>query len=150
MTTTYSSLEFFKKMTQKSLTITTLDNQNAEYEGACFTSEETSYRSRLGKLTPKKKGYFIAMWEKDPKNNNQAYDVETFPDYLSVVILNGNKQGVFLFPKDVLLAKKILRTNQQPGKMAFRLYPTWETNLNPTATKTQAWQTTYFTDYSII
>lgn len=32
--------------------------------------------------------------------------------------------------------------------MAFRVYPSWENNLNQTATKTQEWQVQYFIDLS--
>ncbi|MEG0256504.1 MAG: MepB family protein [Vagococcus sp.] len=45
-------------------------------------------------------------------------------------------------------AKKILRTSEQKGKMALRVYPTWLTDLNPTATKTQKWQAPFFFDMS--
>ncbi|MDU1373352.1 MAG: MepB family protein, partial [Staphylococcus epidermidis] len=34
------------------------------------------------------------------------------------------------------------------GKMAFRVYPTWEKDLNRVAHKTQEWQKQYFIDMS--
>ncbi|MFW7395241.1 MepB family protein, partial [Vagococcus fluvialis] len=59
--------------------------QNEEYEGYTFNIGETAYRSRLAKLTPKKKGYFVAFWEKDDTNQNQAYSFKNSPDYLIIV-----------------------------------------------------------------
>lgn len=124
------------------------EEQNSEYEGMSFNSGNTSYRSRLAKLTPKKKGYFVAFWEKDEHNINQAFSFDESPDNVIIVILDETKKGLFIFPKKVLLNKKILRTSSQKGKMAIRVYPSWESNLNPTATKTQQWQIPYFFDIS--
>lgn len=122
--------------------------QNADYEGYTFLVNKLSYRSRLAKLTPKKKGYFVAFWEKNTQNSNQAYSYTESPDYLIVTIIDDNKKGLFLFPKEILLTKKILMTDTQKGKMAIRVYPTWETELNQTAEKTQNWQCQYFIDLS--
>ncbi|WP_186364991.1 MepB family protein, partial [Staphylococcus argensis] len=53
-----------------------------------------------------------------------------------------------IFPKHVLFHKGILRHHESKGKMAFRVYPTWEKDLNRVAQKTQAWQKQYFIDMS--
>lgn len=124
------------------------EKQNADYEGHTFSMNHQTYRSRLGKKTPKKNGYFVAFWEKNPANQNQAFDFEASPENLLIVIKDENNIGFFNFPKSVLEQKKILRTKTQPGKMAIRLYPIWETDLNPTAQKTQNWQVPYFTNLS--
>lgn len=58
------------------------------------------------------------------------------------------KKGYFQFPKSVLIKHHILTNNDIVGKMAFRVYPTWEYDLNKTALKTQSWQSHYFTDLS--
>ncbi|BAX69963.1 hypothetical protein LEUCM_00525 [Leuconostoc suionicum] len=47
-----------------------------------------------------------------------------------------------------MVTRKILNSGTNTGKMAFRVYPTWETGLNNTAIKTQQWQQTYFIDIS--
>lgn len=60
-----------------------------------------------------------------------------------------NHNGLFLFPKSVLLKHKILSGFQSKGKMGIRVYPIWENNLNKTAIKTQKWQLEYFLDLSI-
>lgn len=143
------SIDFIKSQPAfQELTKLTPEIQNEEYEGYTFSVGETTYRSRLAKLTPKKKGYFVAFWEKDDTNQNQAYDFKNSPDYLVIVILDDTKKGLFVFPKEVLHQQNILKTDTQKGKMAIRVYPSWETDLNPTATKTQKWQQVYFTDLS--
>lgn len=124
------------------------EKQNIDYEGMTFTIDNTSYRSRLAKLTPKKKGYFVAFWEKNENNINQAFSFANCPDKVVITIIDKQKKGLFIFPKEVLKAKKILRTSEQKGKMALRVYPTWLTDLNPTATKTQKWQAPFFFDMS--
>lgn len=123
-----------------------LEKQNKEYEGALITINHTQYRSRLAKLTPKKKGYFVAFWEKDNHKKNQAFSYEESPEKLIVAIIDESKKGLFIFPKTILLEQGILRTDSQKGKMAIRIYPSWETDLNSSATKTQKWQVPYFVD----
>lgn len=52
--------------------------------------------------------------------------------------------GKFVFPKDVLLEQGILKHHHQPGKMAFRVYPTWDSVTSKQAMKTKQWQSRYF------
>lgn len=118
--------------------------QNEAYEGCLFSIDACTFRSRLAKKTPKKKGYFVVFWEKDVKNKNQAYAVEKSPDIMVITIIDGDKCGQFLFPKEVLRKQGILRNGESKGKMGVRVYPIWETDLNPSALKTQKWQIPYF------
>ena len=120
------------------------EDQNKEYEGASFLAKGVTYRSRLAKQTPKKKGAFVAFWEKTQAGNNQAFLAEESPEYLLVAVQEQERRGVFCFPQSVLIEKKIYRTTNQKGKMAMRVYPSWATELNSTALKTQQWQTSYF------
>lgn len=125
-----------------------VEEQNQAYEGLTFELNDETYRSRLAKKTPNKKGYFVVFWEKNRQNNNQPYAFESAPNQLIVLILDEEKQGVFLFPKKVLLEQGILRDETTKGKMAIRVYPTWENELNVSAQRTQKWQEAYFTDYT--
>lgn len=122
--------------------------QNKDYQGFTFNIGNYSFRHRQGKKTPVKQGYFVAFWKKDSQNKNQAYSIEESPDFQVVTIIDGENQGLFLFPKSVFVQQKILRTTYLKGKMAARFYPTWETELNKTAEKTQKWQQEYFIDLS--
>ncbi|MFP7492876.1 MepB family protein [Terribacillus saccharophilus] len=119
---------------------------NQEYEGMLIQLEDTTYRSRLAKATPKKKGYFVVFWEKDENNKNQAYSFLESPAKVIISIMDENLRGQFVFPKSILLKKGILRSENSKGKMAIRVYPAWERELNKTAAQTQKWQQKYFVD----
>ncbi|WP_162849130.1 MepB family protein [Haploplasma axanthum] len=124
------------------------ENNNSDYEGFVFESLNRTYRSRLCKKTPKKVGYFVAIWEKDSNNKNTAFSSEDNVDAYIINIIDENRKGYFLFPKDILISKKILKDKNQNGKMAFRVYPSWINELNDTAKKTKEWQNKYFIDLS--
>ena len=115
--------------------------QNAAYEGCTFTIEGIRYRSRLAKRTPKKAGYFVAFWEKDEIGVNQAFHEKNSPEYLLVFTEDGN---YFSFPREALIALGIVQTATKSGKMAMRVYPPHEQQLNKTATVTQRKQAPYY------
>lgn len=121
---------------------------NQSYEAYNFNINGYVFKSRLAKKTTKKKGYFLSLWEKDKTKKNRAFDYESFPGKLIVHVIDDSKVGQFIFPKHVLFHKGILRNHASKGKMAFRVYPTWEKDLNRVAQKTQAWQKQYFIDMS--
>ncbi|MBC1520062.1 MepB family protein [Listeria aquatica] len=119
--------------------------ENQEYEGMVIEIEKKGMkiRSRLAKQTPKKDGYFVAFWEKSNSHENQAFSYEE-EIMLAIVVRDGEREGIFIFPKTVLMDKGIARSKEQKGKMAMRVYPEWCQNLNKTAQKTQKWQKNYF------
>ncbi|MEG0569905.1 MAG: MepB family protein [Erysipelotrichales bacterium] len=123
------------------------EDHNREYEGFKTTLDnQTTIRSRLAKKTPKKKGYFVAVYKKESNNINKPYSYFYFPDYLLVHVIDGYLKGVFIFTKDILIKKGIVSSSDHKGKMAFRVYTPWDTDLNATAAKTYAWQKDYFID----
>ncbi|WP_080873309.1 MepB family protein [Oceanobacillus timonensis] len=122
--------------------------QNMEYEGTTFHINDNNYRSRLAKRTLKKDGYFVVFWEKDVNHCNQAYAYSESPNKIVISIIDKDLKGQFIFPKSLLLEKGILRTAGNKGKMAIRVYPSWENSLNNAAKKTQAWQAPYFINVS--
>lgn len=121
-----------------------LELQNEEYYGARFSVNKHSVRFRKGKLTPTKVGFFVVAWEKDCKNKNQAYSYDNAPDFLIIYCEKEHHSGLFVFPKDILLKHSILSSKNQKGKMGFRVYPPYETDLNKQATQSQIWQCKYF------
>lgn len=124
------------------------EEQNSEYEGVRFNLLNQTYRSRLAKTTPKKQGYFVVFWEKDDKDKNQPFSYLSSPDRVIVTVMDNEKIGQFIFPKTVLHKQGILSSEISKGKMAIRVYPSWISNLNPSAAKTQKWQVEYFVDLS--
>ncbi|EOI05094.1 hypothetical protein UAY_00568 [Enterococcus moraviensis ATCC BAA-383] len=144
------SLDYLKKNIGK-FTTATLENlfieeQNREYEGVTFSIGKQTFRSRKAKITPKKAGYFVVFWEKDVENNNQPYEAATAPDKLVITVFDQEKIGQFIFPKEILIKKRILSQGEIKGKMAMRVYPNWVEELNKTAAATQKWQREFFVD----
>ena len=130
------------------LSIVTYDKWNQEYEGMVLRIVDSNQliRSRLAKKTPKKSGYFAVFWEKNQEGRNRPFDDQNFPDFLAIVIVDGDQQGFFMIPHDVAVEKKLLTSSKGQGKMALRFYPPWCMNLNKTALTTQKWQVDYFID----
>lgn len=125
------------------------EKQNEEYEGIIIeTNGGKIIRSRFGKKTPKKLGYFVAFWEKDLLNKNRSFQAEDSPKELAIVIKDTYYEGVFIIPKDAAIKYRILTNGTQMGKMAMRFYPPWCQELNKTAKATQKWQLKYFKNHS--
>ncbi|HAG42584.1 MAG TPA: mep operon protein MepB [Clostridium sp.] len=124
------------------------EKQNSEYAGGTFQLNHRTVRFRMSKVTPNKVGQFVSFWEKDENMQNQAFPYESAPDLLVITCITDNKLGQFVFPKEILLKKKILRTCLQKGKMAMRVYPIWDTPISNQAIETQKWQLLYFVNLS--
>lgn len=125
------------------------DLYNYDYEGMNFVINQEFYCTRLGKKTPSKNGYFLALWRKNIEGQNIPYDCYSNLDYLLVIVKEGSLQGHFKFPKSVLVEKGILSNENLIGKMAFRVYAPWNKDLNISALRTQVWQIKYFIDTSL-
>ncbi|WP_242239553.1 MepB family protein [Bacillus cereus group sp. BfR-BA-01309] len=124
------------------------EQQNAEYAGCLFHLNNKTIRFRVSKITPNKIGQFVSFWEKDDNLKNQAFTYDAAPDLLVITCIDDNKLGQFIFPKEILLKEKILKTQSQKGKMAMRIYPLWDTPVSNQAKKSQLWQLQYFVDLS--
>ncbi|MEG0385997.1 MAG: MepB family protein [Solibacillus sp.] len=120
--------------------------QNSDYGAGVFQLNCTSVRFRVAKITPTKIGQFVAFWEKDAMNKNQAFSEENAPDLLVITTFSQDQQsfGQFVFPKEVLVKHKILRAIETKGKMAMRVYPSWDKPTSKQAIATQKWQLPYF------
>lgn len=121
---------------------------NREYEGFNFEFKGITFKSRLAKKTPKKPGYFVAFWRKNEIDKNRPFNFSESKDKLIINILDGSKKGQFVFPKELLVKKGIISSEKHKGKMAIRVYPIWEYDLNKTAVSTQKWQIPYFLDFT--
>ncbi|EOO77737.1 MepB family protein [Bacillus nitratireducens] len=124
------------------------EKQNSEYAGGIFQLNNRSIRFRVSKITPNKIGQFVSFWEKDASMRNQAFSYDSAPNLLVITCIADNKLGQFIFPKEILLKEKILKTQNQKGKMAMRVYPIWDKPVSNQAKKSQRWQLQYFVDLS--
>lgn len=136
------SIEFINELFINNIIID-YEDDNKDYEGILFENNDQIYRSRVGKKTPKKQGYFTTFWRKD-NNTNVPYSINDVFDYLIIFIIDNDKLGYFKFPKEVLLEKGIIKSLHKPGKMGSRFYTPWCFDLNNTEKRSQLWQTKYF------
>lgn len=125
------------------------ENQNSDYGAGTFHLNSKSVRFRVAKITPNKVGQFVAFWEKDENNKNQSFTYEKAPDLLVInTSMSNNQFGQFIFPKEILANQNIFKTSTTRGKMAIRIYPSWDNPTSKQAISTKKWQSTYFVDMS--
>ncbi|WP_432352941.1 MepB family protein [Sporosarcina sp. A2] len=124
------------------------EHQNSEYGAGTFLLNTKSIRFRVAKITPKKIGQFVALWEKDGNHKNQPFTYDKSPDFIVINTFTEDHFGQFIFPKKVLATRNILKTDDTNGKMAFRVYPSWDMPTSKQGLATQKWQLTYFIDLS--
>lgn len=149
-TFTYINKAFYKC---NHLTVTDIqeEQQNSEYGAGIFQVNGQSIRFRVAKITPTKVGQFVAFWQKDATNKNQAFSEESAPDLLVINTFSNDQQsfGQFVFPKHVLVKHNILKTATSKGKMAMRIYPSWDNPTSKQALATQKWQLPYFVEVDL-
>jgi len=147
----YTALNYVNKKNyeQNNLMITSVqeEKQNSKYGAGTFQLSSKTVRFRIANTTPTKAGQFVAFWEKDINHQNQPYLYEEAPDLLVITTFKNNREfGQFIFPKEVLFKQNILRSSSTKGKMAIRVYPSWDIPTSKQAMKTQKWQLPYFVD----
>lgn len=133
------------------LTVSSIEaeNQNSEYAAGRFVLSTTvtskTVRLRVAKITPTKIGQFVTFWEKNESGSNHAFNYEEAPDLLVITTFKDSDTfGQFIFPKDILREKGILKTDSNKGKMGMRVYPSWDAPVSKAALATQRWQLDYF------
>jgi len=124
------------------------DKESIEYEASTVVIGDLNALFRIGKITPKKSGQFVTLWKRANSGKIVPYD-STDPFELVIISVAFEKQlGQFVFPKNVLVKQKIISENHQGGKLAFRIYPPWDTVPNKQGKKSQTWQCEYFFEAS--
>ena len=121
-----------------------LDLESKKYGASRFKVNDFSIVFRIAKTTPKKLGQFVTLWKRHDNKPIQPFDLSDTFDFVVVCARNDSHFGQFVFSKSVLLEKGILSVNEEGGKLAFRIYPPWDSPLNKQALKSQKWQIEYF------
>lgn len=125
------------------------EKQNAKYGAGTFQISSKTVRFRVANRTSTKVGQFVTLWKKDENNKNQPYSYEEAFDLLVITTYKSDQEfGQFIFPKEVLFKQNILRSTSTKGKMAIRVYPSWDRPTSKQAMETQQWQLPYFIDMS--
>jgi hypothetical protein len=106
----YNALSYVDKLlyAPNNLTITAIQEeaQNCEYSAGIFQLNSKSIRFRVAKITPTKIGQFVAFWEKDQDNKNQAFSYEKATD-LKQPLQKKKWQLGFILDGKFLLANKL-------------------------------------------
>lgn len=125
------------------------EKQNSAHNGGRFRLTSNlntkTIRFRVAKITPNKLGQFVSFWEKDKDGINQAFSYRDAPDLLVITTFkNENIFDQFAFLKEPLYDQGVLKSATINGKMAMRVYPSWDNPKNKTAIEAQLWQLNYF------
>lgn len=117
-----------------------------EYMGCEYIFDDSKYIQRTAKRTPKKVGYFVTLWKRGVNGETTPYDSDDDVDFILIICVNEERVGRFLFPKNILLEKKILSSSKN-GKRGFRVYPIWDFPMSAQALQSQKWQLEYFSTH---
>ena len=122
--------------------------ESQEYGAHRFKLNDKKIIFRVAKITPTKTGQFVSIWKRNEQGITAPFDHKDEVDFLLIVTKTATPFGLFVFPKKVLLEHRIISNETLGGKRGMRIYPTWDSTVNPSSQKTQAWQTRYFLDLS--
>jgi hypothetical protein len=103
---------------------------------------------RKAKITPKKIGQFVTLWRRNEEGVTEPFSENDNVDFYIIFAEEGDRRGIFLFSKIVLIQMQILSTSTKEGKRGFRVYPIWSKPENLQAKNTQSWQLKYFVELS--
>lgn len=118
--------------------------ESSQYEACNFNLENSKIYFRKAKITPKKVGQFVVFWKRISSGVIAPFEETDAFDFLIVETESETDLGYFVFPKSLLIARKIVSTPLNEGKRAFRIYPPWSISLNKQALDSQKWQDDYF------
>ncbi len=118
--------------------------ESKEYDACRFELNGLKVVSRTAKVTPKKVGQFVTFWKRNQNGIIEPLDEFDPIDFYAVIVKTDSKFGQFVFPKSILIKKRIISTSKKEGKRGFRVYPIWDKVKNNQAIKTQDWQLKYF------
>lgn len=121
-----------------------INSESVEY-GACkFKLNGKHVQHRVSRTTPKKTGQFVTIWKRNKNGLTEPFDISDDIDFIMITARSGDNFGQFIFPKNILADKGVIRQNGKEGKRGIRVYPPWDIVANKQAEHTQNWQTKYF------
>ena len=117
-----------------------------DYFGYNLHVNQTNIKFRKAKITPKKVGQFVTLWQRNNENQTEPFSVNNQFKFYIIAVEDTDKRGFFIFSKEILTDKNILSIEKKEGKRGFRVYPNWVKPENKQAEKTQNWQQDYFVE----
>lgn len=122
------------------------EEQNGEYESGQVTIGAKRWRLRTARVTPKKPGAFVALWQRNARGETCPFETNEKIAGLLLFVREDERFGVFQFTSEHLERLGITRSPRHVGKRGFRVYPSWSTGLNRQAERTQRQQAEAFTE----
>ena len=120
------------------------EEESAEYGAFDFDLGSQHCKFRVGKITPKKAGFFFTIWKRIGDGPIMPYDLADPIDLFIFSVRTEEHFGQFIFPKAVLCKKGVVSKEGKGGKRAMRVYAPWVTVDSKQALATQAWQSNYY------
>ncbi|GGJ35295.1 MepB family protein [Paenarthrobacter histidinolovorans] len=138
-----------------SLGVVHAEEQNSDYESGVALIAGEQWRIRTARITPTKPGAFVAVWKRDDNGSTRPFTVEESLSGLLVFVEDrgedraGGRErfGAFRFTPEQLISLGYVSSGPRSGKRGFRVYPSWCTDLNPQALRTQRGQAAAFVEF---
>ena len=119
--------------------------ESDEYDACRFVLNGKKVIYRQAKVTPKKVGQFVTVWQRNPTSGTiEPFRSDSDFDFVVVGVCDGSHHGQFVFPKAALAERGVISSHTSAGKRGFRVYPEWDEPTSKQAKATQAWQALYF------
>ena len=112
---TMQSYHLLKLLFSNSEVSYVLEEWNQQYEAGRNKTRNGHFKSRLAQKTPNKRLLFRNV-EKDENHTNIPFTEDDLENQLIVNIVDDNRRGQFIFPKDILIKKGILKVMILKGK----------------------------------
>ena len=125
-----------------------IEKESADYGALDFQLNGKLCKFRVGKVTPKKVGFFVKIWKRPGNSPIMPYDLVDPIDFFIFSVHSEKCFGQFIFPKKILAEKRVLSIDGKGGKRAMRVYPPSIITTSKQAQDTQAWQQDYFLEIS--
>lgn len=122
------------------------EEQNSDYESGIARIRKEHWRIRTARITPTKPGAFVAVWTRGEDGPTRPFTAEESLAGLLVFVEDQERFGVFQFTTPHLISAGYVSSSMHPGKRGFRVYPSWCTELNPQASRTQRMQAGAFSE----
>ncbi len=137
--------DFLLKSYHMQLSHIVIDRESSEYGACSFELAGKKVIFRVAKITPTKVGQFVTLWKRIGNGPIQPFESTDPIDIVIIFSRSKNGVGHFIFPKEILIQRKIFSDNQNSeGKRGFRVYSPWDKITNKQAENTQKWQSDYF------
>lgn len=142
----FESYEAYAAVTGTPVQVTP-EPQDSDYESGSAVIDGEVWHIRTARTTPTKLGAFVAFWRRDDAGETAPFPSTDASAGLLVFVTQGAHRGVFRFTLERLAELGITSAPERAGKRGFRVYPSWCTELNPQATRTQRGQASAFQLY---